>query len=170
MPIAQRFVLVVAAGVLAACASGGAKAAREEDCAPRAQDSLFTRFAPAWRDCAVDTKAKLTSTDVRPDFRPAPTRTTCYAADFEFVVDTTGAVEVATARMTRATDSEFAASVSSMLSRLRFDPARKDGRPVRQIFFLHQMTAVQILRVAVPAGAGAPPRPSRGTMPRPPTC
>jgi TonB family protein len=50
-----------------------------------------------------------------------------------FEVDTAGRVDTATFRVIRQTHAEFAASVREALPGLRFRPAERQGRPVRQL-------------------------------------
>jgi TonB family protein len=54
-------------------------------------------------------------------------------ARFQFVVDTLGRVELSTVRELQSTHQAFALAVRSTLPRMRFTPARVDGRPVRQL-------------------------------------
>jgi hypothetical protein len=50
-----------------------------------------------------------------------------------FVVDYRGCPDLRTVRVVSATDSAFAGVVRQTLPRWRFEPARKDGRPVSQV-------------------------------------
>ncbi|MDB4913376.1 MAG: hypothetical protein JWM95_1020 [Gemmatimonadetes bacterium] len=95
-----------------------------------------------YRDCAVDTKAKLTSNDIHPDYRP--TQTGCISADVEYVVDEKGMVETKSAHVVRTTKDTFGEAVLSMLPRLRYEPAMRDGVPVRQIVVDHQSMALGV--------------------------
>jgi hypothetical protein len=49
------------------------------------------------------------------------------------VVDTLGRVELLTVRELQSTHQAFALAVRSTLPRMRFTPARVDGRAVRQL-------------------------------------
>jgi TonB family protein len=51
----------------------------------------------------------------------------------QFVVDTTGLVEMATFKVLKSTGPEFVAAVREGLMGMRFEPARVGGRPVRQL-------------------------------------
>lgn len=153
-------------GTLIACASsGGVQTARRPDCGMRDQDSVFAVRGPVFRECNVDVQARLTNTDVHPDFRPTQTGTKCYSAEVEFVVDAKGEVETKTARVLRATDDALGESVIAMLPKLHFEPAMRDGQPVRQI--ATQKSALQTAVMVSPAGAGRPPAPPRGTVGKP---
>jgi TonB family protein len=55
------------------------------------------------------------------------------AARFRFVVDTVGRVEMTTIEMVSSSHAAFAQSVRITLPRMRFTPARVDGKPVRQL-------------------------------------
>lgn len=161
--------LLFAAGVTA-CASSASSTetgvADEDDgrCPFRQQDSVFVAGGPVYRACAVKTKAVLLTKDIGPDFRPTVTGNTCYSAEVEFVVDARGIPETRTARVVRTTNQAFAESVLSVLPRWRFEPAKLDGVPVRQIVVDRQSVgAVTVVRVA---GGGAPSAPPRSARPR----
>ena len=162
--------LLFAAGVTA-CASSASSTetgvADEDDgrCPFRQQDSVFVAGGPVYRACAVKTKAVLLTTDIRPDFRPTVTGNTCYSAEVEFVVDARGLPETRTARVVRTNNQAFAESVLSLLPRLRFEPAKLDGVPVRQIV-VNRLTAGTTVAVVRVAGGGAPSAPPRSARPR----
>jgi len=84
-------------------------------------------------------------------------RSTCYSADLEFVVDSTGRPETSTARVVRANDSNYAQAVLATVPSWRYEPASRDGMPVRQIVTSHQ-AAAQVV-VSAPAGSPPPVRP-----------
>ena len=50
-----------------------------------------------------------------------------------FVVDTTGMVDLASVRVLASDDAEFSASVRTALGEMRFRPAKRAGRAVRQL-------------------------------------
>ena len=50
-----------------------------------------------------------------------------------YVVDTTGRVDTATIEVLSSDDERFTASVRDALGLMRFRPARREGRPVRQL-------------------------------------
>jgi hypothetical protein len=49
------------------------------------------------------------------------------------VVDTTGQVDTATIRVLLSTDPRFTASVRTALGSMRFQPAKRAGKTVRQL-------------------------------------
>ncbi len=53
--------------------------------------------------------------------------------DAAYVVDTTGRVDTATIRVMQSDDSLFTASVITALGEARFRPAKRSGKPVRQL-------------------------------------
>lgn len=124
----------LACGLLTlACASSSTTAnARRADCDVRPEDSVFVATGPAFRDCGVDQRATLTTKEVRPDYQ-ASGPDGCSSADLEYVVSTDGGVELGSARVVRASDDAFAQAALLMLPKLRFQPATRDGVPVRMI-------------------------------------
>lgn len=170
-----RFVSTTArlllATALAACASSANRTESGDEsgggCGLRPQDSTFAAAGPVYRDCAVKTKARLVTKDIHPDFRPTTRGNDCYSADLEYVVNARGEPETATARIVRTNNQGFAESVLSILPRWKFEPAKLDGVPVRQIVANHQamMTRVIVVPVgstpsaaAAAAGRGGGPR------------
>ena len=152
--------------IAAACASAGGKSAQRKECELSDRDSAFAVGGPVYRDCAVDRAARLLAIDRHPDFRPTGTpRTTCYSADLEFVVDSTGKPETRMARIVRASDQGYAESVLATLNSWKYEPAVRDHRPVRQIVTSHQTLSTMV--VVVPAGS---PLPSRPPASRPSSC
>jgi len=156
--------IAIGAAFTAACSSAKATTTTTKGrCQLADRDSVFLSAGPVFRDCAVDRPAKsvrLTNTD----YRPTPSRTTCYSADLEFVVDVVGMPETRTARVIRTNDQAFAEAVLASLSAWNYDPAVRGGTPVRQIVTEHRVMSAMI--VTVPAGSGPP---SRGSV-RPPNC
>jgi hypothetical protein len=157
------FTVLAATGV--ACASAGNKVAAREACVVPARDSAFVGVRPVYMDCAVDRPARFISTDVHPNFRPEMRATACYFADLEFVVDSLGRPEVATARVERSNYQPFGTAVLETLQAWKYEPAMRDGKTVRQIVTTHQTAATMIV---VSKGPGPPPAgpPSQ----RPSTC
>lgn len=164
--IQQRVViLVLAAGVGAACASAGGVPAGRSGCSLTSRDSTYLLRGPVYRDCAVDEKARLTTTNVRPDFQPAPGDNGCLTAEVEFVVDTAGVPEIGTQRVIRATTPPFGDAVLGMVPSLRYAPARLKGARVRQI--VSEQRSATLARFVVPMGQ----TPTRsGAQQRPPNC
>lgn len=152
--------------VVAACASAGHQRDASA-CQLGRNDSAFIAGRTLYRDCAVDERARLLTTEIHPDFHPSGGRL-CYSADLEFVVDTTGLPETRTAHVTRATDPQFGDAVLATLRTWKYEPARLQGRPVRQLV-VERRTIVGVTRVDVLVPVGAAP-PTRPPQQRPPTC
>ncbi len=72
-----------------------------------------------------------------------------------YVVDSTGAVDMRSYRVVRATHPGFAAAVQSALPRMRFSPAVLHGQPVRQL--VQQNFAFKIQRPDTTRPARKPP-------------
>lgn len=161
-----RAIAVVGIVVIAgACASAGGKSARRVGCDLSDRDSLFAVIGPVYRDCAVDRAARLQTTQTHPDYRPTTPRSTCYSADVEFVVDSKGRPEMPSIQVVRANDQGFAESVLAMVRAWTFEPAVRDGTPVRQIVTSHQVMST--VTVVVPKGTSPPSGPP---VQRPPSC
>ena len=163
-----RSIVGLAAALLLAVACASAKSAgpRGASCPLTQQDSAFLGRGSVYRDCAVDTKAKLVQQTARIDYRPTRPGNACYSADVELVVDTLGKPEISTVRVIRANDRGFADAMVASVPGWQFEPATLGGKRVRQIVNQHQ--AIGTVVVAVPAGS--PPPPSGSRMVRPPSC
>jgi hypothetical protein len=153
--------LVIATAIVAACATAPPRTAAERQAAcPLTQaDSAFLSRGPVYRDCAVDTKAKLIVSSSRVNFTPPRPALNCYAVDLEVVVDTLGRPEVQTAHVLRSNDAAYADAVLSEIANWRFEVAMLNHRPVRQIATLGQRAG----SVVVPAGSPPPSRPPVAT-------
>lgn len=150
----QWLILVPAIGVTA-CA-GASQTTEGSSCGLRSADSVFASRGPVYRACAVERQAEVV-TKRRPDFQPdRSTAQSCYSAEIEFVVDTTGAPELGEARVLHANNPNFAESAMRALATYRYKPALLGGIPVRQL--TTEKFGVASVLVAVPAG----------TTPRPP--
>ena len=148
----------------AACAAAGKRTAVA--CDLRAGDSVFVQSsAPVYRDCGVEKKVRLVSTNVNPEYRPATPRTGCVSAEAEFVVDTLGRVEMGSARILHATDQTLREGMLAMLPRLLYEPAMRDGRKVRQI--ATEKRTLNMMVVLVPAGTSPTPPSGAGRRPAP---
>jgi hypothetical protein len=55
------------------------------------------------------------------------------SVDFQFVVDSTGVPELATIRLIKSNDDKLAEIFRALIPQLRYEPAIKNGHPVRQI-------------------------------------
>ena len=171
MRLMQGTTLALGAAItaLAACASSGSRAS----CSITQLDSVYVGREPVYEACAVDRKAKLVTTDLRPDYRPTSQpqgRSGCFSADAQFVIDTLGKPEPSTVRITKTNDQAFAEAMLGLVTRLRYEPAVLAGKPVRQIQTEHRSIGYEVVVVRVPAGT-APAPPSRsGAGSRGPTC
>lgn len=108
-----------------------------------------------YRDCEVDRPARQRGRELRPSWNP--TGPGCFRAEFEFVVDTLGIVEPMTVRQVSTNDPGFAEGVRAVLTSLRYDPARLDDRPVRQVAVYRGTASIRVATTASRA-AGPPPR------------
>jgi hypothetical protein len=145
----------------AACASGGP---HKNTCIAPAGDSVYRTALVAYRPCAVDREAKLSSTTVHPIFDPnIAGGPTCYSADYEFVVDPGGRIERNTVTLIKSNSRPFSDAIEQMIPSLVYEPAVKGGTPVRQIVSLKE--TAQVAKMVVPAGA-----PIRPPAARAPAC
>jgi hypothetical protein len=168
--VAPRTVLLILSIptlLTAACASANSttssKASDDSRCQLSRADSAYLKGGPVYRDCAVDQPAKALRSDVMPNFTPSslPTRvnnTKCFTAELEFVVDERGIPDAETARIVSTSDPGFAKAWLDVVPNLRFQPAVKDGSPVRQIVRSKQKSAIVMQPV------------SGGMSTRPPSC
>lgn len=157
---------VLLAAISIACTGAGrTPASRLAACGLADSDSAFLRTGMVYRDCAVDRRARLLTTNIHPDYRPTPPRTMCYSADLEFVVDASGSPETRTARVVRTNDQGYAESLVATLGSWTYQPAMKDAAPVRQIVIEHQFMAIMVAIVR----AGSPPPIGRAAQ-APPRC
>jgi hypothetical protein len=144
---------------IAACASSGA--GRGNNCPLLDRDSTFSATGAVYRDCAVDKKAVLATTNVRSQYRPATAgNNQCFSAEAEFVVDTLGHPEARTARILHATDPRYGEAVMELLPTLRFEPAVRGGERVRQVMTYKESLGTRV--VVVPAGTVPLPPSQRG--------
>ena len=142
--------LVAVSGVAMACATGRRQVSGS-NCQLSALDSAYLDGGPVYRECAVDTPARLLDSRVTSDFQAGDPRfggRQCYSAVIAFVVDTAGAPEPQTVRVVRTNDQSFADALIRVLPRLHYQPARKNTKPVRQIDEYGQV----VYLVAAPAG------------------
>lgn len=118
-----------------------------------------------YRDCAVDQKARLLTTNVRIDFQSAASDNGCLSAEIEFVVDTVGVPELGSQRVVRATTRPFGEAVLATVPSLKYEPARLAGAHVRQIVI--ERRSAMLANVIVPKGS---PPPAGPPSKRPPNC
>ena len=118
--------------MVAGCATG-TRTARV--CPPLPTE--YQAYEGLYQQCNVDQRARVTSTP-RPDFsRLEPllnSRAGCYSADFTLVVDENGVPVDRSIKLVRTTSQSYARAIEEMVRGLRFDPAKKDGMPVRQFY------------------------------------
>jgi len=159
----DRTALLLTITAVGACA-GATRQAGHGSCALAPADSIYLAGGPVYRECAVERRARRLNQGERPEFRPTDPPfggAACYSAEIEFVVDTTGTPELQTARVVRTNNPNFAEAVLVTLPRWRYQSARNNGLPVRQIVREKQAMAVQVVVVR----QGQVPRPGR-----PPRC
>jgi hypothetical protein len=148
---------IVAVLVTACASSGSGTASAERDCALRPQDSTFAAHIPLYRECAVQRRARETTTNIIPDFRPSNPGNSCYVAEIEFVVTASGTPDATTARVLRTNTPELAEAALKVIPRLRYEPAQRDGAPVAQIL----VRKFEMITKTVIVPAGQRPNPGR---------
>src|SRR5688572_7818856 len=149
----RALVLLVA---VIGCASGTRTA---PECSPLPAD--YQSYNGLYQACNVDQRARVVTTP-RPDFsqlQPLVTASAgCYTAEFTMVVDEKGLPIERSIALVRTNSQSYAQAIRNQISGLRFDPAKKDGMPVRQ-FYNHESK----MRYAVSRSGTSPTR-------RPPPC
>ena len=128
--------------------------AQSRRCSIPVVDSVYLLAGPVYRDCDVTRNAQ-----VRHEERVITAglpRRECMRAELEFVVDTTGRPEMATARIVFTDTEEFADELMRVLRFWRFHPAEVDGIPVRQL--LRERRSV-VMTTTVVSSTGATPGP-----------
>lgn len=169
--------LVVAIVTVGACASSSPNRAETAAstsagggaCALRPQDSTFSVSGTVYRDCAVTAKAVPLTKDIHPDFQPPQKSGGCYVAEMEYVVNERGVIETKTARVVRTNNQAFAEAVISILPQWKFEPAKLNDVPVRQIVTDKQQ--MMTMMVAMPAGSSSSAAAAKASMTRPrPSC
>lgn len=103
---------------------------------------------------------------MRPDFQSSASENGCLSAEVEFVVDAAGVPEFGSQRVVRATTRAFGEAVLAMVPRLKYEPARLAGAPVRQI--VTEQRSAMLATVLVPKGSPPPSGPPSSQ--RPPNC
>jgi hypothetical protein len=116
-------------------------------CALRPQDSTFMAGGPVYRDCAVKSKAVFLTQSIHPEFHPSMqgTGSACYSADLEYVVDAKGLVETKTARVVRTNSEPLVEALLSILPQWKFQPARLNDQPVRQIVLERRVVKFRVV-------------------------
>jgi len=119
--------------ILAGARVGTAQEPRQ--CAGITPDSVWLRSGPVYQDCEVELRAKRRGDEPRLDLDPVRlgSDSACKRVAFVFVVDTRGAVELASIRTTVSDHAELEAAVRATLPQLRYAPAKRANQPVRQV-------------------------------------
>lgn len=151
-----QLTLVAAIGV-GACA-GASQATSASSCGLTSADSVFVSRGPVYRACAVDRQVQAIAKPY-PDFNLRSSGQSCYSAEIEFVVDSTGTPELGEARVLHANNPNFADAALRALATWRYRPALLHGVAVRQL--TSEKFSVASVIVAVPAGS-TPRAPDRG--------
>jgi hypothetical protein len=112
---------------------GGVVEAQTSDrkCSVTAVDTLHYGSAQVYRDCDVDQPATK-KRGLSPSYMFSGD-SSCVTADVEFLVDESGQPVIETARVIAASSARFGEASIRGLKNWRYDPARKDGVPVRQV-------------------------------------
>jgi hypothetical protein len=130
-----------------------ADAQRPRRCSGSIPDSATFLAEPVYRDCEVDRAARRRGGEPRLSMTSVATaglREGCYFAELEFIIDTTGAIETASVKVTRSEMRELLEATRESMNQLRFEPAMKDGKPVRQVGVYRRTIAI-----AAPRGGAA---------------
>jgi len=134
---------------------------------PDMPSDTSSKSRPVYEACQVDQEARQRGSSPRVEWQPpsADLRNgACYSADFRFVVDTLGAPELESIVEVGGFDESFRQAVKDVIPRLRYEPAKLKGAPVRQIVAYKQSAAMRVVVSSSPIG-GRPPSSSR-----PPNC
>jgi hypothetical protein len=151
---------ILAFGLLAAV-SGRLPAQTPDRCAGALPDSSWLAASPVYRDCEVDTPAKVRGQPPRLSqdlLAGDSSQSGCLGTVLEFVVDSAGRVEPVTARVASADSPVLAQAILANLDRLRFTPARRAGQNVRQL-------VVYTRKVSTTVSATVPSVSTRGGTP-----
>ena len=147
----HRTFFVVGCLFVAACASG---ARATKTCDPLPAD--FQGLGELYSQCEVDQRVRLVNSP-RADFsRLKPLGTSgCYSADYLFVVDAKGIPQARTVKMLRNNSVTYADAMREVINGLRFEPARKNGVAVPQLYLYEP----RMRYVVTTSGSGASRRP-----------
>lgn len=102
-------------------------------CTPEVVDSTRYAVSPLYRNCDVDTPAKL-KREGSPTYR-FPQGIRCGIVELTFLVDTTGRVVPGSSSLIMFNDDRYAEVVVKDLKSWRYEPATLAGRPVTQLVF-----------------------------------
>lgn len=157
---------------LVLCSATSAHAQKTRKCSGSEPDSSWMLLSPVYRDCDVDKPAKMRGSPPRLNYQPSPSgmRDQCWVAAFEFVIDTTGRIEPTTVLALPGNDVDLQEAVMATFDRMKWEPAKKDGQPVRQLHAYRMTAGVVVRAVQVSSGRpGSVPIPP-GPPPRAPKC
>ncbi len=115
---------------------------------------------PIYQDCQVDKPAKRKGASPRLNWESsagASPNGRCYRAEFQFVVNEFGGVVPGSIQATSSNDATFEQAVQGSLVRLRYEPAKLDGRAVAQVVVYKQTASVVVVVSSSPL-RGAPPQ------------
>jgi hypothetical protein len=132
---------------------------RGRSCDRSDQDTSSYAHAPLYLTCAVDVPARLVEQRLQPDFRPDMHDRACYSARLTVAVDVMGHPEPGTVHIVRYTDRAYAQAVEAAVPGFRFEPARLEGEPVRQVF--DWVTSLTVRRVGPSDYGPLQPMPGR---------
>jgi len=140
-----RFFTAVAAHalVVSAC-STATRGSASERCVPQSMDSSWTARGPVYRDCEVDHAARLRNQRVLP-VGYTPTEA-CETAVLDYVVDEKGVPDLTTVKIVRGNSQTLARALIANLGALQYQPAMKNGAPVRQVVQLRYAATLTVRR------------------------
>ncbi len=148
--------------LLLAITPAPAEAQRAKRCTGEAPDSTLMAGTPVYRDCDVDRPVKRRGAEPRLNMSPASMgalpREGCSYVELEMIVDTAGQVEPTSLRVRRSDSRELEDAVRESVNSLRFEPALKDGKPVRQVWVYKRSIGV-VVRVSGQGGFSSAPPP-----------
>ena len=153
--------------ILAGARAGTAQEPRR--CAAIAPDSVWLQSGPVYQDCEVELPAKRRGAEPRLDLDPVRlgSDSACKRVTLVFVVDTGGAVELASVRATVSDHPELEAAVRATLPQLKYAPAKRANQPVRQVMeYSRSVATPQVAKFPVKI-VGHPTDRLRADPPRP---
>ncbi|MDE3152955.1 MAG: hypothetical protein KGL93_11970 [Gemmatimonadota bacterium] len=117
------------------------------DCSPEKIDAAFAKVGPVYRRCEVDRPALAIDTtfDTQGFVTPAQS---CVSAVIDFVIGTNGLPLRQPVKVVETNSLDFARVLTHSISRWRYQPALRDGKPVQEIVRLQ--AAAQIGSMAGP--------------------
>ena len=134
-----------------------AEAQRRRRCNGDEIPTKLLEAGPIYRDCDVDRVARVRppEPELTLDISRPSLREGCFASEFQFEVDSTGMVVIATVELRRSNLPDLETAMRQTFATLRFEPAIKEGRPVRQWTVYRR--ALGIARAADRGFSSAPP-------------